>query len=954
MIATYRKPIVNGPDVGVLAAPAIRLHVLGRYEVLLDGTPIGAPATAKSRSLLAYLALRRGERVRRELLTAEFWPDAEPTNARNNLKTALSAIRKLFRDHGADPECVFNAGREAVRWIASVSIDVREIERCSTDVASERTRALALYNGELMPGDDNHWTVELRERLAARFEDILRAELAAHPSADLAERVLLLDPFCDDAYIALIEQALGAGNQREALAVFRRYAGALAEVGSAPSAAIARRVGAPVRSETSAEVGFFGRASELAELRGWLAAPDQSRALIVSGIAGIGKSALVAEALRDVPAVHGKILVFDAATTDPRPIPADARVIVCARPEHVHDTHAVLGDAAEIALGALSQDEVALAWSRWAGSREAMGTAESLWAASLGHPLLVNAELTRRLREAEGTASAQPRFERDVDRRFEEQLHAAGDDGVRVAELLALESQLDTDDVVALLDWSLERVGEARDRLAAVGVIGRERHARFAFPRFADVAVRRLANGRRHQTIARITERLTLHEHPSAKLHLARHYVTLGRERDAAAAALEAGRAFVTFAAWNNARAAFDEGIGVLEGVATSASATALLRALYLARGEVLYHAGAFSAALRAIDSALDLPDADPERDAVVRAGALVTAGYAFSRLSQPGPAWLAARQAEEASRRTGVLTTELEATSLIARLLCGAMRYEEAIVRASAGYERAIAADAWTTAATLAQQVAEASRRLLRFDECTHWVRRQLEAAVLAGPDLEAQAHYAVGAVAFSVNDLDTAVNHCHEGLALLASIRRRHALPTVPLGLTEWNFHQALAHMYASRGQVDDGLAECEWLVRSPWVFNTTSCAAMTLATVVDVRLTSDTDDDRRAAIVLAERITPVPADHPAAFLDLQTRARIAAFTGPRARAIELFHEAYAATVRAEPLVPDQIHLSFEKLAWAARGIDDLLAARAAEAGRRHRQRVVEAAGALWCASP
>jgi hypothetical protein len=173
---------------------------------------------------------------------------------------------------------------------------------------------------------------------------------------------------------------------------------------------------------------------------------------------------------------------------------------------------------------------------------------------------------------------------------------------------------------------------------------------------------------------------------------------------------------------------------------------------------------------------------------------------------------------------------------------------------------------------------------------------------------------------------------------------------LPSFPLGHTEWGLHQALAHLHVSRGEIGDGLAECEWLVRSPWVFNTTACSAMTLATVVDVRLASNTEDDRRAAIALAERIPPASPDNPAAFLDVQTRARIAAINGPRARAVELFHDAYAAIVRAEPLVPDQIHISYEKVAQAARGVDDLLAARAAEAGRRHRQRVIDAAGPLW----
>jgi hypothetical protein len=140
----------------------------------------------------------------------------------------------------------------------------------------------------------------------------------------------------------------------------------------------------------------------------------------------------------------------------------------------------------------------------------------------------------------------------------------------------------------------------------------------------------------------------------------------------------------------------------------------------------------------------------------------------------------------------------------------------------------------------------------------------------------------------------------------------------------------------------------------VRSPWVFNTTACTAMTLATVVDVRLAADTDDDRRAAIALAERIPPLPAENPAAFLDRLTRARIGVLTRPPLAAAALLREAFDAIERAVPLVPDQIHLSYQRLAEAARGVDDLLAARAAEAARRHRQRVIDAAGPLWAASP
>lgn len=878
---------------------------------------------------------------------SEFWPEAEPTSARNNLKTALSAIRKVFRDAGIEADAVLLAGRDAVRWIARVTVDSREFERCSLDIAAERRRALELYRGELIPGDYAPWASELRDRLAARFEDVLRAELAVNGEPSLAQRLLVLDPFCADAYVVLIEDALRGGNRRKAQAVFRRCAAALAEIGSAPSAELAVRVGIDGAAEPEVDVGFIGRSSEIAELRGWLADPDAAPVAIVSGIAGIGKSALAGELLRE--RAGDELTVVDAEDAELGAAEAAAvRTIVCARPERLTAIRVAFPEAREIPLGPLAREEVALALARCNPAAET----EMVWQHSGGHPLLLRAEIARLAQRAGSAAhGARQRFPREVERCFAMQLRAAGDDAARVAELLALESQLDADDLAALLDWSLERTVEARERLAAFGIVSGDRPVRFAYPLFAEIATRALSPGRRHGTIARIAQRLMLHEHPSAKLRLAEHSVTLGRERAAAAAYLDAGRAFVSFGAWSSGIAAFEGGIALLEPLATSEAATELLRDLYLARGDALYHAGTFAAALRSMDAAVELTD--PERDVAVRAGARVTIANALLRLNHVDAAWSAARQAEDEGRRASDLRVELEATVLVTRLLNSSVRCEEALERAGAGYERAIAGREWMVASTLAQRAADASRRLLRFEDCFHWVQRQLAAAVLAGSVAEAMAHYGIGSVEYAVNHLDRALVRCREGLRLIAGVRRRHTLTTLPLGLIEWYLHQALAHTYVVAGSVEDSLAECEWLVASPWARNTATHAAITLATVVDARLAADTDDDRRAAIALAERTSPPPADDPVAFLDVLTRARLAALTAPAERAVTALHEAYAALVRAEPLVPDQIHISYGRLARAARGIDDLLAARAAEAQRRHRQRVIEAAGPLWTAS-
>ncbi len=707
----------------------------------------------------------------------EFWPDAEARNARDNLKTALASIRSVFREAGLEPDAVVVADRYDVRWLCPVVVDVHAVEQCAPAVAKERARALAACLGDLLPGDYHVWATELRARLLGRFEDILRAELAERPSVELAERLLQIDPYCSVAFEALIDDALGAGKRGEARAYFDRYASALAEVGTVPSAAIEIRI-------------------------------------------------------------------------------ASAAIVKASH----------------------------------------------------------------------------------------ERLATAGSDACDVAELLALETELDDDDLAALLDWTLERVVEGTKRLGAIGILVERRPARFADATFeADLGLR-MSAGQRQATIARIAQRLALHEEPQSKLRLAVHFANLGRQRDASKASLDAGNSFLTFAAWTSALSAFEEAIARLETVATSPAARRVLCESHFGRGDALFQLGQFLPAVRAFGSALDL--ADPTDDPTLRASGFVKLGNAFLRLNDTDGAWMAVRQADMNAPECGALA-ELDAAELVSRLLCSEQRFDEAINTAIAGYGHAVVAGAHRQASVLAQRVAEPLRRLLRFDECAYWTKLQLAAAIVSGPEIEAQALYFTAAVAFARNQLEECAASCREALRILDRVRRRSVSYAVPLGLLQWQCHQSLALVCLRRGRLDEALAECAWLVSSPWVFNTKNCAALTFATLVDVWLASATDDHVGAACAFEQRIAPLGQSEPLYFIDVLTRARLAAIVGPREHALVLLHAAYEATVNAERYMPDQIHISYEKLAVGARGVDDLLAARAAEAARYHYAAVQSAAG-------
>ena len=923
----------------------MQVRLFGTFELALDGIAMKPPGTSKARSMLAFLALRRGEPIRRETLMGEFWPDAYPTSARNNLKTTLSSIRRTLRDAGVDADAILNVGRDTVRWIASTWVDSREFEGCSTDVVEERRRAITIYRGEFAPSDGNQWAEETRERLALRFEHLLRSELAFAPSAQVAEQLLAIDPFSDEAYTALIESALRAGDRRTAQAIFRRYAAALAEIDAEPPMDLAARVGVRKLSARHRDaLGFCGRIDELAELRRILASSEK-RVVILSGICSIGKTALANEALQSV--TRDGFALVDVTTADlaggaaelARRVQRASAAILCAQPEMVAPLRSAFPDAEEISLGALAYEEVAVALRRRFDAMRP-DVVDAIWRRSSGHPLILET-IVSLLDNSDSPLTAATverlRLPRDIERRFEAQLQDAGKDVVEVAVLLALEPQLDNDDIAALLGWNLMRSIDARERLA-----------KFQYAVFYEGALRMLSPGRRQHTIERIAERLKLHEDPRAKIRVAEHLLELGRAREAASSYLEAATAFAAFAAWQNAERAADSGLAVLESIATSADAIEVLRNLHQMKARALYQQGAFVSAVRSLKSVMEIADGDEY--AALRANTLVTIGHALARIGLADQAWAVAKQALEESRdRNGIVLTDLPARHLMSRVLKDRFQYMEALAVAEAGFERSLEGHDWVAAMQFANVLIEVSRRLMHFKDCYTWAERALEAALLAGPVLEAEARFMFATVKFVVNRHDDALEEILSALPLIEGVRPRNVISSTPVEQLQWMLHHALAHAYSLAGAYDEAVVETEWLLRSPWTLNTSLASAQLTSLAIDLRLAMGSVRDLAAARSLLDRIPAASGSDLAVALDTLARARVAKHEGGDGTAA-LLHTAMNGFERVAEVHPDQVHTSLYRLGETAREIDDTLAVTATELAQRHERIVIHAAGDLW----
>ncbi len=264
----------------------------------LAGVPVALPSSERARALIAWLALHPGPNSR-AAVAAGLWPEADADRARANLRTAVWAIRASWGDAGTPLE----ATRSTLALI-DVSKDV-------DDDPSAETAA-----DELLPELTDDWVLqaraELADRRARRLTEVADRAEASGAVADAVRwtrRLTELRRLDESAHRALVERLLLAGERAEAVLVAREFAERLhREVGVRPSPAT-RAVHARARGGRRSErrTAVFGRSEQLTWLteRWREAANGRGQAVLLAGEAGIGKTTLLAELVRQVAGQGG-------------------------------------------------------------------------------------------------------------------------------------------------------------------------------------------------------------------------------------------------------------------------------------------------------------------------------------------------------------------------------------------------------------------------------------------------------------------------------------------------------------------------------------------------------------------------------------------------------------------------------------------------------------------------
>ena len=307
----------------------LRIHLLGSFHLVYDGTSLTSVHSPRVQSLLTYLLLHRHTPQPRQQLAFLFWPDTTHSQARNNLRQTLHQLRGEFPgvDHFMDSEPSTLIWRSEVPFDLDVADFEEEIlkadsaERLMNQSATQTAleQAANLYQGDLLPGCYDEWILPEREqlhqqylRVLERLVRLLEEQRDYALAIQYAQQLLRDDPVHEDTYLRLIRLHALNHNRAAALRTYHTCVSTLEhELGVKPGASTREAYerllhmdmlasSMPERIPSlAAMTDLIGRQPEWKQLQAvWQqASGGNAHFVLLTGDAGIGKSRLAEELL---------------------------------------------------------------------------------------------------------------------------------------------------------------------------------------------------------------------------------------------------------------------------------------------------------------------------------------------------------------------------------------------------------------------------------------------------------------------------------------------------------------------------------------------------------------------------------------------------------------------------------------------------------------------------------
>lgn len=228
------------------AEPAVRVRLLGAFEVEVDGHVIPGSAwrLRKAGELVRILALAPDHRVQREVLMEQLWPDRPLEAASNNLHQAVRVARSALgaSDESGRRALVLRDGTLTLCPDSDLWIDAAAFAAAvgkagdGTDNLDALLAARALFRGEPLP-DDRYadWAAGVREALAqdhltllGRIAELEESDGRLDAAVDTLRELLEREPTDEAAHRSLMRLYAVADRRQLALRQFERLRTVLA------------------------------------------------------------------------------------------------------------------------------------------------------------------------------------------------------------------------------------------------------------------------------------------------------------------------------------------------------------------------------------------------------------------------------------------------------------------------------------------------------------------------------------------------------------------------------------------------------------------------------------------------------------------------------------------------------------------------------------------------------
>lgn len=217
---------------------AVRLHVLGRFELVVHRAPVELPLQAQR--VLGYLAVVRPAQSR-STLAGCLWADTSQDRAMATLRNALWRLRKASG-------CLVHASRDSVHIGHHVWVDLAQTRRCVAAIDSGQepgtdVRSIEMLDTDLLTGWEEDWLHIERERLRQMrvhalesLADTLMRQGRHAQAIQAALAAVRAEPLRETAQATLIRAHLTEGNTCEAIRQLESFRRLLAdELGIRPS-----------------------------------------------------------------------------------------------------------------------------------------------------------------------------------------------------------------------------------------------------------------------------------------------------------------------------------------------------------------------------------------------------------------------------------------------------------------------------------------------------------------------------------------------------------------------------------------------------------------------------------------------------------------------------------------------------------------------------------------------